>query len=202
MIPFTHDSFARMTSDGLKGLLISYNILNLPQEVVKTDSTDMATFRYLYDGTKEEVPEGGLNLLDFGARYYDPELCRWTSVDPMAEKCYGMSPYGYCNNNPIYKIDPDGQKVRVYVQLNGLGHAFVSTGEGKDTKIYSYGRYGSLDGSSNTNITSGKYTPKGEGVLLIKTGEAAAHYLKSVRKEGNVCMYIIPDAEDSRVDEY
>ncbi len=191
-----------MTSDGLKGLLISYNILNLPQEVVKTDSTDMATFRYLYDGTKEEVPEGGLNLLDFGARYYDPELCRWTSVDPMAEKCYGMSPYGYCNNNPIYKIDPDGQKVRVYVQLNGLGHAFVSTGEGKDTKIYSYGRYGSLDGSSNTNITSGKYTPKGEGVLLIKTGEAAAHYLKSVRKEGNVCMYIIPDAEDSRVDEY
>lgn len=112
MIPFTHDPFARMASDSRKGLLISYNILNLPQEVVNTDSTDMATFRYLYDGTKEEVPEGGLNLLDFGARYYDPELCRWTSVDPMAEKYYGVSPYGYCNNNPVFLVDTDGNKVK------------------------------------------------------------------------------------------
>ena len=108
---FAYDSRGNMSSDGRKGLLISYNILNLPEKVVKTDSTDMVTFRYLYDGTKEEVPEGGLNLLDFGARYYDPELCRWTSVDPMAEKYYGVSPYGYCCGEPIHLIDPDGLAV-------------------------------------------------------------------------------------------
>ena len=44
-------------------------------------------------GGKEEVPEGGLNLLDFGARYYDPALCRWTSLDPLSEKYYDVSPY-------------------------------------------------------------------------------------------------------------
>ena len=55
--PTTNSSFAydlrgNMTSDSRNGLRISYNILNLPSKVEKTDSTDMASFRYLYDGTK------------------------------------------------------------------------------------------------------------------------------------------------------
>jgi hypothetical protein len=32
----------------------------------------------------------------------------WYSVDPLAEKYYSISPYVYCSNNPINKIDPDG----------------------------------------------------------------------------------------------
>ena len=66
----------------------------------------MATNGYICD-------ESRLNLLDFGARYYDPELCRWTSVDPMAEKYYGVSPYVYCNDNPVYYVDLDGNDGRV-----------------------------------------------------------------------------------------
>ena len=41
-----------MISDSAKGLEMSYNLANLPGKVQKTDSTDMATFRYLSDGTK------------------------------------------------------------------------------------------------------------------------------------------------------
>ena len=44
----------------------------------------------------------------FGARAYDPVSCIFMQVDPMAEKYYGMTPYGYCAGNPVMMVDPDG----------------------------------------------------------------------------------------------
>ena len=63
--------------------------------------------RYLYTG-KEYDRMHGLNLYDYGARFYDPSLGRFTTVDPMAEKYYSLSPYVYCGNNPTRFIDPSG----------------------------------------------------------------------------------------------
>ena len=49
----------------------------------------------------------------FGARYMDHELMTmWLSVDPMADKYPGISPYAYCVWNPIRVVDPDGMQVR------------------------------------------------------------------------------------------
>ena len=45
----------------------------------------------------------------YGARYYNPRLSIWNSVDPLAEKYPSWSPYAYCGNNPINYIDPDGR---------------------------------------------------------------------------------------------
>jgi hypothetical protein len=39
---------------------------------------------------------------------YDPAMARFTTQDPMAEKYYSVSPYAYCNNNPVNYIDPTG----------------------------------------------------------------------------------------------
>jgi len=36
---------------------------------------------------------------------------RFTSVDPLAEKYYSISPYAYCGGNLINAVDPDGRKV-------------------------------------------------------------------------------------------
>jgi uncharacterized protein RhaS with RHS repeats len=44
----------------------------------------------------------------FGARYYDSDLGRWTSVDPLAHLRHGLSQYQYAQNNPLRLVDPSG----------------------------------------------------------------------------------------------
>ncbi len=63
--------------------------------------------RYKYNG-KELERLLALDWYDYGARWYDPVLARWHTVDPLAEKYPDISPYVYCHDNPVNKIDPDG----------------------------------------------------------------------------------------------
>ena len=62
---------------------------------------------YLYSG-KELTRFNALNWYNYGARWYDPTIARWNGVDNMAENYLGCSPYIYCGNNPISRIDVDG----------------------------------------------------------------------------------------------
>ena len=62
---------------------------------------------------KEKDPESGFHY--YGARYYWSEmLTGWLSVDPMADKYPGISPYAYCVWNPVILVDPDGKKDRPF----------------------------------------------------------------------------------------
>ena len=63
---------------------------------------------YKYNG-KELDKMHGLNTYDYGARQYNPITARWDRMDPLAEKYYPYSPYMYCHDNPVNRIDPDGR---------------------------------------------------------------------------------------------
>ncbi len=62
---------------------------------------------YLYGG-KEFYSLRGVNLYDFSARTYAPDIARFMQPDPLATENHGVSPYTYCNGDPINNIDPTG----------------------------------------------------------------------------------------------
>ena len=64
--------------------------------------------RYKFGG-KESLEPVSLDMLDFGARFYDPRIARWNTQDPLAEKYFSFSPYNYCAGNPVTVTDPDGR---------------------------------------------------------------------------------------------
>jgi len=71
--------------------------------------------RYLYNG-KELDEETALYY--YGARYYDPRTSLWESVDPVIAPDNNISPYVYCNANPIKTFDPDGKSGVAYLDNN------------------------------------------------------------------------------------
>ena len=94
---------------------------------------------------KERDEETGYGY--FGARYMDHELtAMWLSVDPMADKYPGISPYAYCAWNPVKLVDPDGMecvdrdgrtikdhsKIRVYIFYDPSDKGF----EAQSLKMY------------------------------------------------------------------
>lgn len=74
---------------------------------IEERKTEQDRFTFLYNG-KELDPM--TNLYYYGARYYDPELGIFLSVDPLAEDELNISfnPYHYTANNPVRFIDPTG----------------------------------------------------------------------------------------------
>ena len=118
-------------------------------------STSTNVQPYKYNG-KELDTKNGLNWYDYGARHYDATLGRWFVMDPLAEKMYGWSPYGYCFNNPIKLVDIDGK-------YPGPGDLFVSKREAaKD-----WGKY--YNGASiirNREMVSIIYKVKDEGKIV------------------------------------
>lgn len=63
--------------------------------------------KYLYNG-KEFNDDFGIDLYDYGARWYDPAMGRWTQVDQLAEVAPAWSTYRYGFDNPITNVDPTG----------------------------------------------------------------------------------------------
>ena len=61
--------------------------------------------RYTFSG-KERDSETGYSY--FGARYYHSDLSIWLSVDPLYDERPWITPYNYCQNNPIGRKDPTG----------------------------------------------------------------------------------------------
>ncbi len=88
------------------------------------DGLEPSNQPYKYNG-KELDGDRGLNLYDYEARHMDSALGRFMTMDPLAEKYYSVSPYAYCKNNPVNRIDPDGKDD---YRFSKLGQIYVVKG--------------------------------------------------------------------------
>lgn len=92
--------------------------------------------KYKYNG-KELNDDLGLNLSDYGARWYDAALGRWWSVDPLGEGTASHSVYHYAFNNPMAFVDPNGMSA---VGADGLTNEqwVESSRQGNNSKSEEY----------------------------------------------------------------
>ena len=109
-----HLGSTRMVVDSNNNIKETVNYYPFGSEMKMEDPallTGGTSHPYRFTG-KELDKLNSLNMYDFGARWYDVAgVPIWTSVDPLAEKYYNISPYAYCNNNPVNAIDPEGKDI-------------------------------------------------------------------------------------------
>ena len=107
-------------------------------------ATSAPAARKLFIG-KEKLKSDDTELYDFGARRYDPALPRWTSVDPLAGKYPGLSPYAYCAGNPIILVDRNGSDHYYFdsngyfigkISADGEHRLYIRSGTGADEDPY------------------------------------------------------------------
>ena len=161
----------------------------------KNPANNYAT-SYKFNG-KELDEETGLYY--YGARYLHPKYAMWLSTDPMEGKYPNVSSYIYCHDNPIYFIENDGKVPRIYIERQGIGHVFLTIGEGEKTIVYTYGRYiGGDKGKSCANSLD----PTGLGVLIRLTGKEAIRYIKHELSDLKASVYEFSDANDFKSKEF
>ncbi len=121
---------------------------------------------YLYCG-KEFQSFFDLPFYDSGARFQRNDGI-FLSIDPLAEKYYGISPYAYCAGNPVNRVDPDGRddwtinpsgKV-VWLQENNKSILYAVDSKGISTgeKIVLSSDRSLKDLSRNVEVGSPNYT--------------------------------------------
>jgi RHS repeat-associated protein len=133
----------------------------------------------------------------FGARYYDSELGRWLSVDPLADKYPGWSPYNYCLNNPLKFVDLDGkipydQIVPDYTKISPMGMRIHPID--KVEKFHWGVDIAAKQGSAINSFASGTVAKVGVSssfgnYIIIKHGEKFYSLYAHIRDgEGNISV--------------
>lgn len=118
---------------------------------------------YKYSG-KELETMNGLRHLDYGARWMDYPIGRFTTIDRYCEKYYNLSPYAYCANNPILYIDPTGMfsiEVRASYNMNsGIIGVF-------STQLESGFMYSPFGGVVRSNSIYGSYDSERDDAIVV-----------------------------------
>ena len=102
-------NIAVIRADGALVQSATYYPYGTPHRAPKnlTGTSSPTTNLYLFGG-KELMTQDALNEYIYGARNYLPAATIFSSIDPLCEKYYHLSPYVFCAANPIRYVDPSG----------------------------------------------------------------------------------------------
>ena len=127
-----------------------------------------------------KLEETGVGIQYYGARWYEPELGRFLSPDPVQfteSNIFSFNRYAYANNNPYKFIDPDGKfpflVALIFIGKEVVGEVFTHyTGfpapaiKGFSKKVISE----AVEQATKNGIrTTGKNVPKGDPISFTIT---------------------------------
>ncbi|MDD2965244.1 MAG: RHS repeat-associated core domain-containing protein, partial [Bacteroidales bacterium] len=117
--------------------LISQTNDYYPFGMCYTKNPGSFTNKRKYNGKEEQEMPGC--WLDYGARFYDPQLGRWHTIDPLCEDGgqESVTPYGYVFNDPIKHNDPDGRFPLLSNLVGAFAGALVEYGGQVAANVYS-----------------------------------------------------------------
>jgi len=98
------------------------------------------------------VEMNGLDETDLGWRGLQNATMRFPTPDPLAELNYSVSPYAFCGNNPINRIDPDGRLAGDFVDQNGNN---IGNDGNKDDNVFIVRDKQEVKGIKETNKKGG-----------------------------------------------
>jgi RHS repeat-associated protein len=111
---------------------------------------------------RNELTESG-GLVKVGVRWYDPAVGRFLQQDPWLGSLYApltLNAYGYCVNDPVNAVDPDGRQIKNATQA-GVGSAMIVGGMAYGNTLVS--------GAAAGTVGSGAFLAGG-GVAITITG--------------------------------
>jgi len=102
----------------------------------------------------------------YGARYYDPKISVWLSVDPLTSEYPGWTPYHFVHNSPLNLVDPKGMNAWKPGDIEGTWIAQPGDGAeslAKDAGISRAEAYRVMDEQGH-----GTYVDRADGVTKSK----------------------------------
>lgn len=106
-----------------------------------------------------------VRFLDEGTETSSPKAeysSRFLTVDPLAEKYPWQSPYVFCSNNPVNRIDPDGMDDYSVNQKGEI--VLIKETEDEIDKLIALGKNDKIEYDDDGNLTNASFTVN-KGVL-------------------------------------
>lgn len=142
---------------------------------ISGESTSGSIQAFKYNG-KEFDRMNGLDWYDYGARQMSPDIGRFTTMDPMAEKYYNVSPYAYCVNNPVCAIDVYGNSPLFPIIYKSIALLMEKKGTSNDMREMGYAMQHPINA-----LKVGKYKAGSNNISTI-----AANFQINITKAANM----------------